>query len=314
MDLKTFKYELERRGINEREVPHYLMRDGKMKAPMDDFFPMAKDAASNIVNGAVLGATGGLMLNDRLNLRREIPMALSGMIVGGMGGGLYHKYKFEKNGRMRGIYRDRFLKERDTFDSMQSDMTHRGDVKMPVNSPGERWIPEEDEDQETRKISKKFSGGIHQGGTWKETAIKLAKSTPGKIIIGGALLFSLAALGKPLIVNKIRSMNTQSIDTSGYRYSDDASMVSRCCSRFSDFLTQKDSLRAASKFKYDDMEKIYLDTLDAIERSSPEPFADKRYLETMWQAIYSIYQSQDAIGRLDQQMRVNPNSNSMFTR
>lgn len=314
MDLKTFKYELEKRGIPEKGVPHYLLKEGRMKIPIDDAYPIAVESLKHVTRGALLGAAGGLALQDLLKLKGdENTYSVGGLVVGSYLGGKRYRDKFNKNGRMRGMYRDKYLQELDAVNA-QSDMTHTGDVKMPSYSPGERWIPEEDKEQETRKVSKRFSGYNQQVGSWGERAKALATSTFGKVVIAGGTMYTLYKLLSPLVLKKLKSMNTQSIDTSGYRYSDDAAQVSKCASRFSDFLTQKDVVQATVKFRYEDMEKVYLDTMEAIERSSPEPYADKKYLETMWQAIFSIYQSQDAIGRLDQQMRVNPNSKSMFTR
>lgn len=301
MDLKQFRYELERRGISENDVPSALLKEGKMKMSLEDGLPVYKKALEKVTLGGTVGALGGLMLADHLKMKRSVPLGLVGMGVGALGAGYLHNKDYVKNGRYRGMLRDEYLKS-------LSDLNPKGTRWMPESSEGKRWIPEEDEDQKTRTISRKQSLT-----SMRDAAIRLASTKTGKIIIGGAALATIAMIAKPIVVEQLKKMNTQSIDTSNYRYSDDASKVSQCSSRFNDFLTSNNPIGQANRFRYNDMEKLYLETLDAIERSSDQPMADKKYLTTMWEGIFALYQANDSLGKMDNAMRVNPSRRSIYS-
>lgn len=300
MDLKQFKLELERRGISENEVPQYLMKDGKMMTPASDALPVFKNALRHVTTGATIGAAGSMYLGDKLGFKKPTQLALGGMALGGAIGGYIHNRKYIQNGRMRGIYRDQFLNQ---YSDMSKDSSK---VKLPESEDeGEVKLPEVTSRYgEVRKISRTHS--------FKEIG-DLARSKWGKVIIGATALATIAAIATPKIRMEFRRMNTMQIDVSGYRLTDDANTVQRCVSRFSDFF-HKNPLQSTLKYRYEDMEKVYLDALDAIDRSSPNQEADRGYLKAYWDTIYSLYNSSNEWQKLDNYARLNPNVGTLIIR
>ena len=300
MDLEQFKYELDRRGISQKDVPRHLMTEGRIATPLSDALPVFQNATKKVLTGATLGTAGSLFLGDKLKVKNPVPLALGGMALGGAIGGYLHNKEYIKNGRMRGIYRDKYL-------GLQSDMSKvQGETKLPVDERGETKVPKESTKLgEVRKISKS------QSNTWSELK-GIMMSKWGKIILTGTALATIAAIAKPRIITSLKSMNTKQIDFSNYTYSDDANKVQKCISRFSDFLSN-DPVKQAAKFRYPDMERIYLDALESIDRSSPNREVDSAYLETYWHAIYACYNASLSKSQLDSNLRLDPNHKSLMS-
>ena len=310
MDLEQFKYELDRRGISQKDVPRHLMTEGRIATPLSDALPVFQNATKKVLTGATLGTAGSLLLGDKLKVKNPVPLALGGMALGGAIGGYLHNKEYIKNGRMRGIYRDKYL-------GLQSDMSKvQGETKLPVDERGETKVPERSQEMGSMRPQRHFDGEVRkisksQSNTWSELK-SIMTSKWGKIILTGTALATIAAIAKPRIITSLKSMNTKQIDFSNYTYSDDANKVQKCISRFSDFLSN-DPVKQAAKFRYPDMERIYLDALESIDRSSPNREVDSVYLETYWHAIYACYNASLSKSQLDSNLRLDPNHKSLMS-